>query len=74
MRKNTHIKWKLFKSYLKMIQIDDEYIPVKVSTVYIIVLTLTGHKQDKILKYEKKHPYKMEAVQELLEDDPDRRV
>ncbi|KAJ8947604.1 hypothetical protein NQ318_010116, partial [Aromia moschata] len=27
----------------------------------------------KILKYEKKRPYKMEAVQELLEDDPDRR-
>ncbi|KAJ8958281.1 hypothetical protein NQ318_017427 [Aromia moschata] len=28
----------------------------------------------KILKYEKKRPYKMQAVQELLEDDPDRRV
>ncbi|KAJ8953417.1 hypothetical protein NQ318_023534 [Aromia moschata] len=28
----------------------------------------------KILKYEKKHPYKMQAVRELLEDDPDRRV
>ncbi|KAJ8934711.1 hypothetical protein NQ318_022558 [Aromia moschata] len=27
----------------------------------------------KIVKYEKKHPYKMQAVQELLEDDPDRR-
>ncbi|KAJ8961368.1 hypothetical protein NQ318_014611, partial [Aromia moschata] len=27
----------------------------------------------KILKYEKKRPYKMQAVQELLEDDPDRR-
>ncbi|KAJ8938480.1 hypothetical protein NQ318_004120 [Aromia moschata] len=27
----------------------------------------------KILKYEKKCPYKMQAVQELLEDDPDRR-
>ncbi|KAJ8939652.1 hypothetical protein NQ318_012085 [Aromia moschata] len=26
----------------------------------------------KILKYEKKRPYKMQAVQELLEDDPDR--
>ncbi|KAJ8963172.1 hypothetical protein NQ318_018637 [Aromia moschata] len=26
-----------------------------------------------ILKYEKKRPYKMQAVQELLEDDPDRR-
>ncbi|KAJ8943117.1 hypothetical protein NQ318_011884 [Aromia moschata] len=28
----------------------------------------------KILKYEKKRPYKMQAVQELLEDDPDRRT
>ncbi|KAJ8944304.1 hypothetical protein NQ318_021234 [Aromia moschata] len=28
----------------------------------------------KILKYEKKRPYKMQSVQELLEDDPDRRV
>ncbi|KAJ8951640.1 hypothetical protein NQ318_012310 [Aromia moschata] len=28
----------------------------------------------KTLKYEKKRPYKMQAVQELLEDDPDRRV
>ncbi|KAJ8937938.1 hypothetical protein NQ318_005554 [Aromia moschata] len=28
----------------------------------------------KILKYEKKRPYKIQAVQELLEDDPDRRV
>lgn len=28
----------------------------------------------KILKYEKKRPYKMQAVQELLEDDPDRRL
>ncbi|KAJ8952184.1 hypothetical protein NQ318_022634 [Aromia moschata] len=28
----------------------------------------------KILKYEKKRPYKMQAVQELLEDDPDRRI
>ncbi|KAJ8937922.1 hypothetical protein NQ318_003348 [Aromia moschata] len=28
----------------------------------------------KILKYEKKRPYKMQAVQELLEDDSDRRV
>ncbi|KAJ8934258.1 hypothetical protein NQ318_013380 [Aromia moschata] len=28
----------------------------------------------KILKYEKKRTYKMQAVQELLEDDPDRRV
>ncbi|KAJ8950983.1 hypothetical protein NQ318_006367 [Aromia moschata] len=28
----------------------------------------------KILKSEKKRPYKMQAVQELLEDDPDRRV
>ncbi|KAJ8962352.1 hypothetical protein NQ318_018334 [Aromia moschata] len=28
----------------------------------------------KILKYEKKRPYKMQAVQELLEGDPDRRV
>ncbi|KAJ8945371.1 hypothetical protein NQ318_007017, partial [Aromia moschata] len=28
----------------------------------------------KILKYEKKRPYKMQVVQELLEDDPDRRV
>ncbi|KAJ8946186.1 hypothetical protein NQ318_001698 [Aromia moschata] len=28
----------------------------------------------KIFKYEKKRPYKMQAVQELLEDDPDRRV
>ncbi|KAJ8944415.1 hypothetical protein NQ318_023188 [Aromia moschata] len=27
----------------------------------------------KILKYEKKRPYKMQAVQQLLEDDPDRR-
>ncbi|KAJ8938626.1 hypothetical protein NQ318_012457 [Aromia moschata] len=27
----------------------------------------------KILKYEKKRPYQMQAVQELLEDDPDRR-
>ncbi|KAJ8950928.1 hypothetical protein NQ318_008366, partial [Aromia moschata] len=27
----------------------------------------------KILKYEKKRPYKMQAVQELLVDDPDRR-
>ncbi|KAJ8939373.1 hypothetical protein NQ318_012054 [Aromia moschata] len=27
----------------------------------------------KILKYEKNRPYKMQAVQELLEDDPDRR-
>ncbi|KAJ8945788.1 hypothetical protein NQ318_003054 [Aromia moschata] len=27
----------------------------------------------KILKYEKKRPYKMQAVQELPEDDPDRR-
>ncbi|KAJ8961657.1 hypothetical protein NQ318_021254 [Aromia moschata] len=27
----------------------------------------------KLLKYEKKRPYKMQAVQELLEDDPDRR-
>ncbi|KAJ8935932.1 hypothetical protein NQ318_008708 [Aromia moschata] len=27
-----------------------------------------------ILKYEKKRPYKMQAVQELLEDDPDRRL
>ncbi|KAJ8935317.1 hypothetical protein NQ318_019485 [Aromia moschata] len=26
----------------------------------------------KILKYEKKRPYKMQAVQELLQDDPDR--
>ncbi|KAJ8945315.1 hypothetical protein NQ318_003615 [Aromia moschata] len=26
----------------------------------------------KILKYEKKRPYKMQAVEELLEDDPDR--
>ncbi|KAJ8948041.1 hypothetical protein NQ318_003375 [Aromia moschata] len=28
----------------------------------------------KILKYEKKSPYKMQAVQEPLEDDPDRRL
>ncbi|KAJ8961798.1 hypothetical protein NQ318_021401, partial [Aromia moschata] len=28
----------------------------------------------KILKYEKKRPHKMQAVQELLEDDPDRRA
>ncbi|KAJ8942795.1 hypothetical protein NQ318_013010 [Aromia moschata] len=28
----------------------------------------------KILKYEKKPQYKMQAVQELLEDDPDRRA
>ncbi|KAJ8939118.1 hypothetical protein NQ318_012358 [Aromia moschata] len=45
---------------------DSNLIKITISCDYKTVV--------KILKYEKKRPYKMQAVQELLEDDPDRRI
>ncbi|KAJ8958277.1 hypothetical protein NQ318_017421 [Aromia moschata] len=59
-RKNAHIKCKLFKSYLKMIQIDGFHC-------HSIVETSTR-------KNEKYRPYKIHLVQELNNDDPDRRL
>ncbi|KAJ8936811.1 hypothetical protein NQ318_012621 [Aromia moschata] len=45
MRKNAHIKCKLFKSYLKMIQIDEPVAKQNVCGYYNTIERIGGHGQ-----------------------------